>query len=136
MTEREAFQVRQGFAPPGPCPRCAAGRTSQPVPLRALDPLSTQKPGTDRKPAALDGAATRPGSVTDDLERLARCCLYFDCGHAGRVFRAVEARLCGHLALPLPYRLKSSLRASCAFCLQVPSCHGQALAMRENWLQK
>ena len=29
---------RQGFAPSGPCPRCAAGRASQPGPLRALDP--------------------------------------------------------------------------------------------------
>ncbi|MCP1634879.1 hypothetical protein J2T32_003351 [Kerstersia gyiorum] len=31
------FQWRQGFAPSGPCPRCAAGRSSQPGPLRALD---------------------------------------------------------------------------------------------------
>lgn len=32
-------EVRQGFAPPGPCPRYAAGRTSQPGPLRVLDPI-------------------------------------------------------------------------------------------------
>ena len=38
---------RQGFAPSGPCPRCAAGRASQPGPLRALDPPAAD---TARKP--------------------------------------------------------------------------------------
>ena len=38
---------RQGFAPSGPCPRCAAGRARQPGPLRALDPPAAD---TARKP--------------------------------------------------------------------------------------
>jgi len=38
---------RQGFAPSGPCPRYAAGRASQPGPLRALDPPAAN---TARKP--------------------------------------------------------------------------------------
>ena len=42
---------RQGFAPSGPCPRFAAGRASQPGPLRALDPPSANTlPGALKRP--------------------------------------------------------------------------------------
>src|SRR5690606_16855366 len=72
-----------GFAPAGPCPRFAAGRTSQPGPLRALDP-----PAADTARKAGNGPTARflaqplpdvPPRLKTPLRAVLTCWRLFGC---------------------------------------------------------